>query len=101
MFKGGLKLYVYPMTDEGTGKIVTAKQLEVAPNLRFLFQYLIDNRFIEEIAHYHADYLQIYPTDALAKLQRGDSGWERMVPPEVVQIIKEREFFGYRRPVAA
>jgi len=101
MFKGGLKLYVYPMIDEGTGKIVTAKQLEVAPNLRSLFQYLIDNQFIEEIAHYHAEYLRIYPADALAKLQRGDSGWERMVPPEVVQIIKEREFFGYRRPVAA
>jgi hypothetical protein len=101
MFKGGLKLYVYPMIDERTGKIVTAKQLEVAPNLRSLFQYLIDNQFIEEIAHYHAEYLRIYPADALAKLQRGDSGWERMVPPEVVQIIKEREFFGYRRPVAA
>jgi hypothetical protein len=101
MFKGGLKLYVYPMIDEGTGKIVTAKQLEVAPNLRSLFQYLIDNQFIEEIAHYHAEYLRIYPADALAKLQRGDSGWERMVPPEVVQIIKEREFFGYQRPVAA
>src|SRR5437870_2167125 len=101
MFKGGLKLYVYPMVDEGTGKIVTAKQLEVAPNLRPLFQYLIDNQFIEEIAHYHPEYLRIYPADALAKLQRGDSGWERMVPPEVVQIIKEREFFGYQRPVAA
>jgi len=101
MFKGGLKLYVYPMIDERTGKIVTAKQVEVAPNLRSLFQYLIDNQFIEEIAHYHAEYLRIYPADALAKLQRGDSGWERMVPPEVVQIIKEREFFGYRRPVAA
>jgi len=101
MFKGELKLYVYPMIDEGTGKIVTAKQLEVAPNLRSLFQYLIDNQFIEEIAHYHAEYLRIYPADALAKLQRGDGGWERMVPPEVVQIIKEREFFGYRRPVAA
>jgi hypothetical protein len=62
---------------------------------------LIDNQFIEEIAHYHAGYLRIYPADALAKLQRGDSGWERLVPPEVVQIIKEREFFGYRRPVAA
>jgi hypothetical protein len=71
MFKGGLKLYVYPMIDEGTGKIVTAKQLEVAPNLRSLFQYLIDNQFIEEIAHYHAEYLRIYPADALAKLQRG------------------------------
>jgi hypothetical protein len=101
MFKGGLKLYVYPMIDERTGKIVTAKQVDVASNLHSLFQYLIDNQFIEEIAHYHPEYLRIYPADALAKLERGDSGWERMVPPEVVHIIKEREFFGYRRPVAA
>jgi hypothetical protein len=101
MFKGGLKLFVYPMIDEQTGKIVTATQIKVAPNLRSLFQYLIDNQFIEEITHYRPEYLRIYPPDALAKLQSGDSGWERMVPPEVVQIIKEREFFGYRAPKAA
>src|SRR5437870_6105978 len=101
MFKGAFKLYVYPMIDEGTGRIVAAHQIEVAPNLKALFRFIVDNQFIEEIAHYHAEYLRIYPADALAKLQRGDSGWERMVPPEVVQIIKEREFFGYQRPVAA
>jgi hypothetical protein len=101
MFKGQLKLFVYPMVDEQSGKIVTATQLEVAPNLRSLFQYLIDNCFIEEITHFHPEYLRIYPPDALAKLQSGDSGWERMVPPEVVKIIKERQFFGYCTPVAA
>ena len=101
MFKGGLKLYVYPMIDEATGKIVSAKQVKVAPNLRSLFQYLIDNQYIEEITDYHPDYLRIHPPEALAKLQAGDSGWERMVPPEVVQIIKEREFFGYRASIAA
>ena len=101
MFKGGLKLYVYPMIDEETGGIVTATQISVAPNLRSLFQYLIDNRFIQEITDYNPKYLRIYPPEALAKLQAGDSGWESMVPPEVVQIIKKREFFGYRAPVAA
>jgi hypothetical protein len=101
MFKGGLKLFVYPMIDEKTGKLITATQVEVAPNLRSLFQYLIDNQYIEEITEYHPEYLRIYPPDALAKLQSGDSGWEHMVPPEVVQIIKEREFFGYRAPKAA
>jgi hypothetical protein len=101
MFKGGLKLYVYPMIDEATGKIVRATQVKVARNLLSLFRYLIDNRYIEEIADYHPEYLRIYPPDALAKLQSGDSAWERMVPPEVAQIIKEREFFGYRAPVAA
>jgi hypothetical protein len=101
MFKGGLKLYVYPMIDETSGKLVTATQIEVARNLRSLFRYLIDNQYVQEITDYHPEYLRIHPPDVLAKLQSGDGNWERMVPPEVVQIIKQREFFGYRRSIAA
>lgn len=101
MFKGGLKLFVYPMIDDKTGGVRSATQLEVAPNLRSLFQYLIDNKFIEEITEYHLEYLRIFPPDVLAKLQAGDGSWERMVPPEVVRMIKDREFFGYRAPKAA
>ncbi|MDQ3313572.1 MAG: TonB-dependent receptor [Verrucomicrobiota bacterium] len=101
MFKTGLKLYVYPMISEQTGELVTARKLDVAPNLRSLFQYLIDNEYIQEIEHYNPEYLRILPPDALQKLQSGDDGWERMVPPEVVEIIKQRQFFGYRPPVAA
>jgi hypothetical protein len=101
MFKGGLKLYVYPMVDEASGKLITATQIEVARNLRSLFQYLIDNRYVQEITDYHPEYLRIHPPDVLIKLQSGDSNWERMVPSEVVHIIKKREFFGYRRSIAA
>jgi hypothetical protein len=101
MFKGGLRLYVYPMIDEANGKIIAATQIEVAPNLRSLFRYLIDNQCVQEITDYHPEYLRIHPPDVLAKLQSGDTSWERMVPPEVVHIIKKREFFGYRRPIAA
>lgn len=101
MFKGGLKLYVYPMVDEQTGKLITAKKLEVAPNLRSLFQYLIDNQYIEEITDYNREFLRIHPPEALQKLQTGDDAWEKMVPPEVVEIIKQREFFGYRAPAMA
>ena len=85
MFKGGLKLYVYPMIDEKSGKIITARQMEVAPNLNFAFPYLIDNEFIEEITDYNPGYLRIHPPDVLAKLQSGDTDWEKMVPPEVVE----------------
>ncbi len=101
MFKDNLKLFVYPMVDEKTGEILTATKFQVAPNLQSLFRYLIENKFIVEITDFHPEYLRIYPPDALAKLQSGDRGWEQMVPPEVMRIIKEREFFGYRRPVAA
>ena len=101
MFKGGLKLYVYPRIDEATGNIVTATEVNVAPNLRSLFQYLIDNQYVQEITDYHLEYLRIQPPDVLAKLRSGDNRWEQMVPPEVAQVIKKREFFGYRRPIAA
>ncbi len=101
MFKGGLKLYVYPMIDETSGKIVTATQIDVAPNLRSLFRYLIDNQYVQEITDYKSEYLRIHPPDVLAKLRSGDGKWELMVPPGVAQIIKRREFFGYRRPIAA
>ena len=98
MFKSGLKLYVYPMIDEETGRLITATQLDVAPNLRSLFRYLIENEFIQEIADYNPEYLRSYPPEALRKLQSGDPSWEKMVPPEVVELIKTRGFFGYRPP---
>jgi hypothetical protein len=101
MFKNQLKLYVYPMIDEQTGQLITAHQLDVAPNLRSLYQYLIDNRFIEEIADYNPDYLRIHPPAALRLIQSGDAAWEQMVPPEVVALIKQRRFFGYRPSPAA
>jgi hypothetical protein len=96
MFKSGLKLYVYPMIDEKTGQLLTATKLEVAPNLSSLFRYLIDNEFIQEITDYDPEYLRIHPPDVLAKLQSGDPAWEGMVPREVAEIIKNRQFFGYR-----
>jgi hypothetical protein len=100
MFKSGLKLYVYPVIDEKTGQLLTATKLEVAPNLHALFRYLIDNEFIQEITDYNPEYLGIYPPEALAKLQSGDPAWERMVPPEVAEIIKGRGFFGYQTGVS-
>ncbi len=96
MFKSGLKLYVYPMIHEHNGHLVTAKTLEVAPNLRSLYRYLIENEFIQEISDYNPDYLRIHPPETLAQLQSGDPTWESMVPPEVSRLIKERHFFGYR-----
>jgi hypothetical protein len=84
------------MVDEQTGALITARKLQVAPNLRSLYQYLIENEFIQEITDYNPDYLRIYPPEALAKMQSGDPGWESMVPPEVTRIIKEQQFFGYR-----
>jgi hypothetical protein len=96
MFKGSLKLFVYPTIDEKTGAVRTATDLKVAPNLSALFRYLLDNQFIEEITEYNPEYLRIFPPDVLRKLQSGDESWENAVPSEVAHLIKQRGFFGYR-----
>jgi hypothetical protein len=101
MFKGGLKLFVYPSEDEKARKLLTAGELEVAAHLRHLYQYLIENGYIQEIEHFRREYLKIFPADVLAKMRAGDASWERMVPPEVSKIIKTRGFFGYRQSEAA
>src|SRR5262245_38232382 len=101
MFKSGLKLFVYPVEDDKTGDLLTATRFEVAPNLHHLYQYLIENGFIQEITNFNREYLKIFPPDVLAKMRAGDPTWEAMVPPEVSRIIKARQFFGYRPSVAA
>ena len=101
MFKSGLRLFVYPVEDDKTGDLLTAAQFEVAPNLHHLYQYLIENGFIQEITNFNRQYLKIFPPDVLAKMRAGDPTWEGMVPPEVSRIIKSRQFFGYRPSVAA
>ncbi len=101
MFKSGLRLFVYPVEDDKTGDLLTAAHFDVAPNLHHLYQYLIENGFIQEITNFNRDYLKIFPPDVLAKMRAGDPTWEGMVPPEVSRIIKSRQFFGYRPSVAA
>jgi hypothetical protein len=101
MFKSGLRLFVYPVEDEKTGDLLTATRFEVTPNLRPLYQYLVENSFIQEITNFNREYLKIFPREVLARMRANDPTWEKMVPPEVSQIIKARHFFGYRPSVAA
>jgi hypothetical protein len=94
LFKNGVKLYVYPrlMPD---GEIVTADNFHVAPNLTNLYAHLLQNGFIEGLRDFHPEYLPIRSADVLALVKNGDPKWETMVPPEVIEIIKDRKLFGW------
>lgn len=94
MFKNDLKLFVYPLLDAKTGALINAANLRVAPNLRHLHAYLIENRFIEGLRDYDEKVLPVFSRDVLQKIRSGDSSWEEMVPAQVAQIIRERNLFG-------
>lgn len=94
MFKNDLKLYVYPLLEVKTGSLITSGNLRVAPNLRHLHAYLVENRFIEALRDYDERVLPIFSREVLAKLRSGDPSWDAMVPAQVAQMIRERNLFG-------
>ena len=93
MFKNDLKLYVYPMLDPMTNALITADNLSVAPNLRHLYQYLLQNHFIESLPDYDPKCLTILSRTVLSLIKSHDPAWETMVPSQVAAMIKERKLF--------
>jgi hypothetical protein len=95
LFKNDLKLYVYPLLEPKTGSLITAGNLRVAPHLRHLYNYLLENRLIESLRDFNQSCLPIFSREVLNKIRAGDESWAAMVPPLVAARIKERKLFGY------
>jgi hypothetical protein len=117
MFKSSVKLYVYPMRQEAydryltTGGVIapassighafaanvliTAKNVHITPHLRNLYDYLLENHYIDSIVGFDPEVLGIFSRDVLGKIRERDSSWEQMVPASVAAAIKKRHLFGY------
>jgi hypothetical protein len=93
LFKNALKVYVYPLKDPTTGALITAGNLRVAPNLRHLYAYLIENLFVQGLRGYDDNCLPIFSRDVLERIRKGDNSWEENVPSQVGNLIKERKLF--------
>jgi len=96
LFRNDLKVYVYPLLEAKTGALITAANLRVAPNLRHLHAYLMENRFIEGLRDYDEKTLGIFSREILVKIRSGDPSWEATVPAQVAKMIRERKLFGYK-----
>jgi hypothetical protein len=101
LFKNDLKIYAYPLLDAKTNSLITAGNLRVAPHLRHLCAYLVENRLIESMRDFDDRCLRIYSRDVLSRIRSGDPLWEEMTPPAVAELIKRRGLLGYRAQAAA
>lgn len=99
LFKNDLKLFIYPLL-EASGELTTVQTLQIAPNLRKLYEYLVDRGCIEQLENYNRDYLSILSREILKRIKACDSSWEGMVPSGVAEVIKRNAFFEYQQPVA-
>ncbi len=94
LFSKEVKLYVYPMLDPDTTKLVTASNMEVAAGLTKLYGYLLDRGSLVAIENYDPTVLPILSREVFRRLKASDPSWETMVPEEVADIIKRRGLFG-------
>lgn len=115
LFRGGTRLYVYPMRKDAYDRyvagddtapaapaggftssiLITARNLQVAHNLAGLYGHLVENRFIEGIYGYDEHILSIFSRDVLTLIRAGDPAWEKVVPPAAVDVIRKRGLFGH------
>ena len=123
LFRNSVKLYVYPMRQEGfdiynpTGQtapagnraatghafasavLINAKNVQIADHLRNLYAHLLEAHYIDCIVGFDPSILHIFSRDVLRRIKEGDATWERMVPDAVVIAIKKRGLFGYTAPL--
>ncbi len=123
LFRHSVRLYVYPMQKAAyqrylaTGHpattapfappaaspfakdvLITARNVQVTPHLRNLYEHLLENHYIETIVGFDRSILDVFSRDVLERLRTGDASWEAMVPAPVVAAIKKRRLFGYTGP---
>ena len=95
LFKRSVKMYVYPTRDPVSGKIQTIERAPVPPPWHHLRDFLLDIHRLEAIRGYDEAYLSIRTPDVLARIEKGDPSWQRLVPPAVADIIKAKKLFGW------
>jgi len=97
LFKNDLKLYIYPLLDRNTGMITLVENLDVAPEIRKLYEFLVDKGCIEQLDNFNPRNLTTFSREVLQQIQAGNPSWMEHVPEVVAEVIQRRGFFGYRR----
>jgi hypothetical protein len=98
LFTNDLRLYVYPLRDPATSTIKTVENAEIPAAQHYLFRHPVGQGRIKPLDNFDESVLHIFSRDVLKRIKENDAAWEHMVPPEVAEMVKHRQLFGYRDP---
>ncbi len=95
LFPRNMKLYIYPtLKTTGKGqKLVDSHNIEVAPDIKLIYEYLIQNRLILDLKSHLPHHLFIKSREVQKMIRENNPEWERYVPMEVAKAIKEKALF--------
>ncbi len=98
LFFKDLKVYLYPLLDQDSGKLITSENLKVHPRMKELYKFFKYNGKVVDIVDFNPEILKIFSREVLQKIADGEEGWEDMLPSGVAKIIKEKKLFSYNIP---
>ena len=94
LFYRDLKVFLYPMEDEN-GEIITSQNLKVHPRMKELYKFFAYNGKVVDITDFDKEHLKIFSREVLKMIGEGKSGWEKLLPRGIAEIIKKQQLFGY------
>ncbi len=98
LFTQNLTVYAYPALTNDLEELYTVDNLPVPEQIRFLYQFLLDQGLIVRVENYNRDILNIIPYGVYQMIENQKVGWEKFVPSEVAEIIRSENLFGYKDP---
>ena len=96
LFARNVRMYLYPHWDAATNTLVTAETVQVPPQFRHLHAHLRAGGYIFPIERANPEFQAIDSDEVLRLIEGHDPAWERMVPPAVAALIKEKHLFGWK-----
>ena len=67
--------HIYPLLNQATGELTTVDNVQVAPEIRKLYEYLRDKGCIEQLEAYDPQHLRTFSREVLKQIQAGDMTW--------------------------
>lgn len=97
LFFKDLKVYLYPMIDKDTGKLITSENLKVHPRMKELYKFFKYNGKVTDIKDFDPEILNIFSREILEKISSGKRGWSDKLPDGIADLIKDYRMFGFTR----
>jgi hypothetical protein len=97
LFFKDLKVYLYPIKDKKTGEFITSENLKVHPRMKELYKFFKYNGKIVDIENFNPEISDIFSRQVLKMINKGEDGWEDMLPKGIAERIKEKRLFSYSR----
>ncbi|WP_055436677.1 hypothetical protein [Lacinutrix algicola] len=93
LFFKDLRVYLYPMENED-GTLTTSDNLKVHPRMKELYKFFKYNGKVVDITDYDPSTLSIFSRKVLSMINKGEDGWQALLPEGVSKLIMEKSLFG-------